>query len=265
MSLRLLALAGAAALAFAAPVRAQAGFVVEYPPVQAAEDAHTRAWLMERGQMDRLAVWLNRWIRMPREVALRMVECPASDIRWNADERSVEICYRMITRIYGIAGSDADLRRAITGAHLYMVLHGVAHAIVDELNLPTPNGEEAAVDELAVLLIAHAREPGMSTSTFVVGGITTLQRTDARWGEWAYATTHGLTAERFRNVACLVDGMNPWGDDELREAGLVEAASRQRCRAAALRVVDVWGRRLSRYLRAYGEAPDAPVRRPSPR
>lgn len=248
MSLRVLALVGAAVITLAAPVRAQTGFVVEYPPVQSADAARDREWLMQTRQVDRLAQWLNAWIRMPRQVPLRLMECPSSDIRWNAGEHAVEICYRMITRIYALAGSDPALRRAVTGAHLYMVLHGVAHAIVDELDLPTPNGEEAAVDELTVLLIAHT--PDESAPAFILGGISTLQRTDAGWGEWAYATAHGLTVDRFRSLACLVDGMNPWGGDEgLREAGLMDPAARQRCRTAALRVVEVYSRRLGRHLR----------------
>src|SRR5215213_5138234 len=135
MSLRLLALAAAAA-----PVRAQAGFVVEYPPVQSGEAASAREWLMETRKLEILAQSLNRYIRMPRPVALRMVECPASDFRWNAAEHAVEMCYRMLTHIYGIAGNDSILRSAADGAHLYMTLHGVAHAIADELDLPTPDG-----------------------------------------------------------------------------------------------------------------------------
>jgi hypothetical protein len=246
MFLRLLALAGALIVA-AAPVRAQAGFVVEYPPVQSPDAARDREWLMRNRQVDGLAEWLNGWIRMPRQVPMRLVECPSSDIRWNADEHAVEICYRMIARIYGIAGNDSTLRHAVTGAQLYMVLHGVAHAIADELDLPAPGGEEATVDELSALLIAHTRAPPVPA--FILGGISTLQRADTRWGEWAYATAHGLTAERFRSLACLVDGMNPWGDEGLRDAGLMDPAARQRCRAAALRVVEVYSRRLGRHLR----------------
>jgi Putative metallopeptidase len=245
MPIMLRILVTAAVVALAAPVRAQTGFVAEYPPVQSAEAARQREWLVGSRKVDMLAASLNRYIRMPRQVALRMVECTASDFRWNAQERAVEMCYRMLTRIYGIAAGDSILGRAADGAHLYLTLHGVAHAIVDELDLPTTDGEEAAVDDVLVLLVANMWDP---LPFYMVSGITTLQRADPRWNEWAYATAHGITAERLRNLACLVDGMRD-GDRGLRAAGLADPAAGRRCRTAALRLVDVYGRRLGRYLR----------------
>jgi hypothetical protein len=246
MSLRLLALAGTLLVA-AAPVRAQAGFVVEYPPVQSQDAAFFRHWLMQNGQVDRLAQWLNGWIRMPRQVGLRQVECTSSDIRWNAAERAVEMCYRMHTRLYGLSQGQDSLRNATGGAHLYMTLHAVAHAIIDELDLSVGADEEVAVDELSALMFSGLRRPGLPL--FVLGGIGVLHRADPDWGDWDYVTAHRLGPERFRNVACLVYGIDPGGYDSLRAAGLVDDGARQRCRTAALRVVDVWSRRLGRHLR----------------
>ena len=170
MSIRLrpLVLAATAAAVLAGPLPAQS-FVAEYPPVQGSDAVYLREWLMETGRVERLASWLNGWIRMPRRVALRMVECPSSDIRWNRQEHAVEMCYRMITRLYGIAEGQDSLVEAATGAHYFVTLHGVAHGIIEELNLPVGADPEAAVDELsALLLIASSRNP--ENVAFVVGG-----------------------------------------------------------------------------------------------
>jgi hypothetical protein len=248
--LRPLMLAALAAVALAGPLRAQS-FVAEYPPVQGSDATYLREWLIETGRVERLASWLNGWIRMPRRVTLRMVECPSSDIRWNREEHTVEMCYRMITRLYGIAEGQDSLVDAATGAHYFVTLHGVAHGIIDELSLPVGTDPEAAVDELsALLLIASSRNP--ENAAFVVGGVTALQAADAGWGNWVYARNHGLGPERFSNVACLIYGSNSERFVSLRTRGLVPEGTRQRCRAAALRSVDVWSRRLGRYLRTAG-------------
>lgn len=245
MRLRPLFLAAAAVLAI--PLHAQqATFVVEYPPVQATDAVRSREWLMERGQVEVLASWLNRWIRMPRRVTLRMVECPSSDVRWNREEHAVDMCYRMITRLYGIAQGQDSLARAAGGAHLFVTLHGVAHAIIGELGLNVGADPEAAVDEMSALLLNAIRHP--STPVFVVGGITALHRADPGWGTWAYATEHGLAPERFQNVACLVYGTSPEHYAMLRSEGLTPPDA-QHCRAAAVRMAEVWTRRLGRYLR----------------
>jgi hypothetical protein len=244
--LRPLALAAAAAAVLAAPLQAQS-FVADYPEVQGTDAVHLRAWLIETRRVERLTSWLNAWIRMPRQVTLRMVECPSSDIRWNRQAHALEMCYRMITRLYGIAAENDSLVEAATGAHLFVTLHGVAHGIIDELNLPVGVDPEAAVDELSALLLIATRH--WENPRFVVGGVTALQAADPGWGSWAYARNHGLTPERFRNVACLVYGTNSEGFASLRTSGLVPAGAQQRCRAAALRSADVWSRRLGRYLR----------------
>lgn len=245
--LRPLALAAAATFLLAVPARAQNGFVVEYPPVQGADAARQREWLMQTRQMEMLAQGLNSWIRMPRRVPVRMLECTSSDIRWNAEEHAVEMCYRMLTRLYGIAAGQDSLRPAVGGAHLFMTLHGVAHAIVDELDLPAGADPEATVDEISALLFISSRSEEIPI--FVVGGISAIQRADPRWSEWAYATAHGLGPERFQNVACLVYGANPDRFGALRREGLLPAGAQQRCRAAGTRMLEVWGRRLGRYLR----------------
>lgn len=248
MTIRLRPFALAAtAVVLAAPVRAQTGFVVEYPPVQSTVAARNREWMMETRRLEVLASGLNSWIRMPRRVALRMVECPSSDIRWNAAEHAVEMCYRMITRIYGLAAGEDSLHTAAPGAHLFVTFHGVVHAIISELDVPVGADPEAAADELTALLLVAAG--GREFPLFVLGGISALHGADPDWGSWDYATEHGLGPERFRNVACLVYGADAEGFTSLRTAGLVPAGAQQRCRSAALRSVNLWSRRLGRYLR----------------
>lgn len=237
------------AVVLAGPLRAQAqtGFVPEYPPVQGATEGRIRDHFMQDRELERMAQWLNRWIRMPRRVPMRMVECTASDIRWNPEEHALEICYRMVTRLHGLVAGQDSLMRPANGAFLFMTLHGVAHGIIDLLDLQVGADPEPAVDELSALLFVATQEARMPL--YLVGGISTLQRADPGWGEWAYATTHRLSQERFRTVACLVYGSAPDYFESLRRAGLVDEGARQRCRTAAIRNAETWTRRLGRYLR----------------
>lgn len=238
-------LAAAAVLALNAPARAQ--FAAEFPPVQDPTAARMREGMMQSGQLEAMARGLNGWIRMPRRTPLRMAECPSSDIRWNAEDHAVEICYRMVTRLFGIAAGRDSVQQALGWAYIYMTLHGVAHGIIDEFNVPAGTDPEATVDELSALLIIAGREPRMAAA--VLNGMSTLQRADTAWSSWAYATAHGLGPQRFQRVACLVYGADPEGHPALRQSGLVPADARQRCRTAAVRNAETWTRRLGRHLR----------------
>lgn len=239
-----LALAAAAVLALNAPAGAQ--FVVEYAPVQDADAVQVREVMMQSGNLGTLSDGLNRFIRMPRRIPLRMMDCTSSDIRWNAEEHALELCYRMVIRMVGIAAEQDSLWGALSWAHLYLTVHGTAHAIIDELDLPAGTDPEARVDELSALILMSAAGPEISVR--MLNGIILLQRVDTGWDSWDHATTHGLGPERFQNVACLVYGVNPDRFVTLRRAGLVAAGAQQRCRTAGTRMLDVWGRRLERYL-----------------
>lgn len=241
--LRRAALACALVVSAAAPARAQ--FRVEMGPATESGSMRLRESVEQGGTMTRYAQNLNRWVNLPRPVTIRFVECPTSDVRWVPEERAIDVCYRMATRVMGIM-SQADSTQRYAGPALeFMLFHGIAHAIVDELNLPTANGEEQAVDELAALLLVHT---GPQFGTTLVRGITTLQRADPRWAEWEYATTHRLTADRFETIACIAYGANPRVFGLYRELGLVPAERAPRCAATYQRVANGLGQRLARHM-----------------
>lgn len=232
------------AAAAAGPARAQSGFYAEYPEVQDAQYAGVRASMMETRQLENFSRWMNQWLRMPRRVALRMAECPTSDVRWAPDQRAVEICYRTGTRLAGLLQADT-LHNAFAPAMWFLQLHAVAHAAIDELNLQVGPREEQAVDEFTALLLMRFGPQGARD---VLKGITTLQRADPSWAEWDFAESHGLTAARVQSIACMVYGMNTTHFAPVRQAGLIPAARVSTCSAAGQRVLGTWGSRLGNRL-----------------
>lgn len=236
------ALLGAAALSI--PAGAQAGFVAEYPEVQSAEAARVRQWMMEHRQLEEFSRAMNGWLRMPRRIAVRMAECPASDVRWISEQRAVEICYRMGTRVYNLLSADT-LQESFAPAMFFLQLHGVAHGVIDELDVQVGGREEQAVDEFMALLLMRFDD----ASGTVLQGITTLQRADANWDQWDFAQAHGLTAARIQNVACLVYGINARAFEPMRRAGLFPASRASQCTTASQRLLSVWGTRLGNRLR----------------
>ena len=232
------------AAALSSPAGAQAGFVAEYPEVQSAEAARVRQWMMEQRQLESFSLAMNQWLRMPRRIAVRMAECPTSDVRWVPEQRAVEICYRMGTRVSNLLAADT-LREAFAPAMFFLQLHGVAHAVIDELDLQVGGREEQAVDELVALLLMRFYDP----SGAVLKGITTLQRADPNWDQWDFAGGHGLTTARIQNVACLVYGINTRAFEQIRRDGLFPASRASQCTTAGQRLLSVWGTRLGNRLK----------------
>jgi hypothetical protein len=232
-----------AVAALSTPAGAQ--FVAEYPEVQSAEAARVRRRMMEDRQLEQFALAMNGWLRMPRRIAVRMAECPTSDVRWVSEQRAVEICYRMGTRVHNLLSADT-LRESFAPAMFFLQLHAVAHGVIDELDLQVGGREEQAVDELVALLLMRFHDP----SGVALRGITTLQRADANWAQWDFAEGHGLTAARIQNVACLVYGINARAYEPIRRAGLFPASRASQCTTAGQRLLTVWGNRLGNRLRS---------------
>lgn len=238
----------AAALVLGAPASAQSrpepGFRVELGEAQDPGSVRVRGWLEQTRTLPMFAMGLSAWIRMPRPVTLRAAECATSDVRWVPEQAAVEICYRMGVRLMGRLAADST-RNAFRGALGFLILHGVAHAVVDEMDLPTAGGEEQAVDELMALMIVPQ---GDEAGTWVLQAMHTLQRADASWSEWEWVRTHQLTPARVENIGCMAYGANPSVFRRYRESGLVPAARAGGCAAAYSRVLNGLGRRLQRYM-----------------
>jgi hypothetical protein len=238
----------AAALVLAAPTSAQTRprpwLTVELAETQDADALRIRGWLEQSGTLQLVAAGFNRWVRMPRPITLRATECATSDVRWVPDQAAVEVCYRMGVRLGGMLTADST-RGAYRPALGFIIMHGMAHAVVDELNLPTPAGEEQAVDEVtALFMVPHDLESSITLLT----AIRTLQRADSGWAQWEWVRTHQLTPERLENIACMAYGANPSFFRRYRDTGLVSAARAGGCAAAYNRVFNGLGQRISRVM-----------------
>lgn len=235
-------------LAAAVPAQGQArhGWRVAYDEPQAPESVQMRQLLDQSRALENMTPWFSYWLTMPRPLTLRPVECPASDVRWVPEEATLQVCYRMLVRLAGVLSAEDSTRTAWAPAVYYFLLHGMAHAIVDELDLPTPSGEERTVDEVMALMLIPA---GGDQASTILLGVRTLQRADARWDTWEHARTHQLGPERLETVACLAYGANPSVFPEFRTRGLIPAARVGGCAAAYQRVANGVGRRLTPRMR----------------
>lgn len=234
-----------------APAQGQArpGWRAELGEARSSEAMQMRRTLEQSDALQPLAQWFSYWLVMPRPVALHAVDCPTSDVRWVPEEAAVQVCYRMLVRLAGLLTAEDSTRAAWAPALYYLVLHGMAHAITDELDLPTPGGEERAVDELMALMLVPA---GGARGSEILAGMRTLHRADPRWDEWDHARVHQLTPERLETVACLAHGANPPVFPEYRRSGLIPAARAGGCAAAYQRLARGLGRRLEPRMRRGG-------------
>jgi hypothetical protein len=112
---------------------------------------------------------------------------------------------------------DDDEEVFIHGNIEFVILHELAHVIINDLNIPVIGPEEHAADYLATLALirpdefntARADRTRQYASAVAYGFATAWDMDGPIINKLPYWDGHGLTIQRFYNIGCLLFGSNP--------------------------------------------------------
>ncbi len=105
--------------------------------------------------------------------------------------------------------SPEQVNDATMDVLMHVLLHEMGHALLDLFDIPAIRNEENEVDDLAAILLVEMFEDG---DKIVLNAARAFDLQKTRYGAYARehrGTEHGLSEERFRNMACLVYGSDP--------------------------------------------------------
>lgn len=178
--------------------------------------------MRQRRVLERVAAAFDLF-RLPRRLTYRLAECSGEPNAWyDPRTRTITTCYEMIESISKIAPSktsSAGVSRddAIRGPVLQILFHESSHALFHMLRVPILGREEDAADQVAALVLLHL---GRADARTVVNGsgyfFAALGKREPL-DRSAFADVHGLSWQRFYNLACLA-----YGSDRRRYGDIVE-------------------------------------------
>ncbi|MER2267940.1 DUF4344 domain-containing metallopeptidase [Methylobacterium oxalidis] len=183
----------------------------DVPKDQAHRDIYDS--MRARRVLERVAAALDL-VRLPKRLIYRLKECSGEPNAWyDPRTRTITICYELIASILRLAPvttSPAGVSRqdAIRGPVLQILFHESSHALFHLLLIPILGREEDAADQVAALVLLHLTPADART---VVNGsgyfFATLGKREPTDKE-SFAGAHGLSWQRFYNLACLAYGSN---------------------------------------------------------
>ncbi|MGE7415000.1 DUF4344 domain-containing metallopeptidase [Methylobacterium tarhaniae] len=184
--------------------------VVYEPPRKAAYRGIYRE-MRDHRVLERVAAIVGL-VRLPTRLTYRLKECAGELNAWYAPEnRSVTVCYELLDSIVQAAPrarSPAGVTRqeAIRGPVFQILLHESSHALFDLLDVPILGREEDAADQVASLILLHL-SPADARMVVAGGGyyFATAAK-DEPVDKGAFADVHGLSWQRFYNLACMAYG-----------------------------------------------------------
>ncbi|WP_336490379.1 DUF4344 domain-containing metallopeptidase [Methylobacterium nigriterrae] len=188
------------------------------------EQAHREIYetMRQRRVLEQVAAALGL-VRLPKRLTYRLKECSGEPNAWyDPRTRTVTVCYELVSSILRLAPattSPAGVSRndAVRGPVLQILLHESSHALFDLLRTPVLGREEDAADQVASLVLLHLAP---ADARAVVNGSAYFFATLGKHepiDRGSFADAHGLTWQRFYNLACLA-----YGSDRRRYGYIVE-------------------------------------------
>jgi len=166
--------------------------------------------LKKRQVLEQLQLFLAP-LRLPRKLQVKIDQCgaPVSDYKPGG---AVTICYEYIDQIEKLAPGGAVLvgsawittrDDALVGAVAITVLHEVAHAVFDVLNVPVWGREDDAADKVAGFIVLQL---GKEVAWRTITGVAWFLSQASDNGRVNYADIRSATAQRFYNILCIAYG-----------------------------------------------------------
>jgi len=242
------------------------GWTVETGVTPAAEvqNPDAVAWLRAGGQLDSVATTLGDGFALDAPLRVEADTCsgepnayyePAyTEVGGAAAPARIRLCVELVDWLRAFWAADvedglltpAEGERAIDGSLRFILLHEASHALIDVFNLPVVGREEDAADHFATLLIDDGTPNGADDA---LSGAEAFYEEPPDPDSAAYWDEHGLGAQRFYNVACLVYGRNPGAHADLVREDYLPQERADLCADEYARTAAGWRRLLAPHLR----------------
>jgi len=180
------------------------------------------AWLQVRQPLGEVQKFLAP-LRLSRPIKIQVDTCGA-ERRPYVSGGLVTICYELIDKIEKIAGTitnnDSLKQTVIVGTFTETVLHELAYAVFDVLQVPVWGRIDDAADRLAAFVLMQFSED--ISHTAMVGSAEFFLLSRKTWTGSAFANTRSPDAQRFYNYLCIA-----YGGDSLDFGGWTQAPKGQ--------------------------------------
>ena len=203
---------------------------VAYAEPQDPQFRPIRDRLMRRQVLEQLRVFLSP-LRLPRKLLVQTDQC-------NAERRPyqpggpVTICYEYVAKVDQVAPRNPPAdglprEMMIAGAFVQAVLHEVAIATFDILEIPVWGRESDAADKLAgFIMVQFGKDVALKV---MVGAAWFFDASERQWNESDFASEQSPEAQRFFNYLCIAFGSDPATFKFLIDQNLLPTRRAQRC------------------------------------
>jgi putative metallopeptidase DUF4344 len=204
--------------------------------------------LKQWGTLEKLQEFLEP-LRLPRQLTVKTTQCGANDVPYEAGG-PVRVCYELMDQIASMVAQrtpDKEFQQTvIVGALTQAVLHEMAQAMFDVLQIPVWGREEDAADRLAAFLMVQF---GEDVANQTMRGTAQLFRwSDQKWTGSDFSSTASPDYQRFFNFACIAVARDYVNFGGWVERGLIPERRAERCEDEYREIQKAFNLRIMPYV-----------------
>jgi hypothetical protein len=200
-------MAGSPSAAQPAPALVNKQVDIEYVRPKSPQFRQIYDDLTKRKVLEELRAFLAP-LKLPRKLVVRLDECGAPYREYKSGGPAT-ICYEVVAQIVQIANkANPDLRDSvIEGTFVQAVLHEVAHAVIDILQVPVWGRMNDAADRLAAFIMMNFGDEVARRT--IVGTAVFFELSGRTWTGSEFADLRSPEAQRYFNYLCIAYGGAP--------------------------------------------------------
>jgi hypothetical protein len=159
---------------------------------------------------------LSRIVAWPSEMTLAVGECGRPNAYYRKDRRAIVLCYEFLDQLLTKFPTDPRLNgktesekmQLSMGAFAFVLVHELAHAMIDMFELPVLGREEDVADQIAT----HTLISSGLNDLALLGAVMFFDKGRSAFyiqSHGELSDEHGLDKQRSLNIACWAFGLDP--------------------------------------------------------
>ena len=229
----------------AGPKKADKGdFIVVHLDIETPRYRELDRQVKEAKLLETAADKLNQALALPSDITLRTKDCKEINAFYDPNDRAVTMCYELMEHFYRTfksAGTPDDKAyEKMNDAVRFVFLHEIAHALIDQYNLPVAGNEEDAADRCSAYI--NLRELGDEgvRAVYAAADAFAIESKQSENSRRNLADEHLLREQRFYNSLCMIYGSDPQKHAKIVDNDYLPKERAVRCQNEYQRAVDSW-------------------------
>jgi hypothetical protein len=219
-------------------------FVVEHLKIETPRYKEIDRQVRDARLLENASQKLNKALILPRNIVLRTKDCNEVNAFYDANERSVTMCYELMEHFYRTFKStgmaDEKAYEKMNDAVRFVFLHEIGHALIDQYKLPVAGNEEDAADRCSAYInLKELGEEGLR-AVYVAADAFAIESKQSDNSSRNLADEHLLREQRFYNSLCMIYGSDPGKHADIVADGYLPKERAVRCQGEYQRAVDSW-------------------------